>query len=167
MATYTERALATIDRLAQVAYKDNSTANTRGIAISPKGYFFYQNSRISRERAIEQLACIFELEEKVLATTEPQRKTGGKITWDSLNQATKDFFFELSEQMQSATQDHNNGIAVRLGHDIPKISPQNQPRLTNLKKAGVVRSFSGTTKSHKMIQLSEQGQAIWLAHVGG
>ena len=167
MATYTERALATIDRLTQVACKDNSTASTRGIMVSPKGYFFYQNNRIGREQAIQQLACLLEREENAPATAKPQRKTGGQIAWDSLNQATKDFFFELGEQMQSATQDHNNSIAVRLGHDIPKILPQNQPRLTNLKKAGVVCSFSAAAKSHKMIQLSEQGQAIWLAHVGG
>lgn len=167
MATYTERALVTISRLAQVAQKDGSTANTRGISISPKGYFFHQGNRISREQAVQLLACAFEHEENAPALAESQRKSSGKITWDSLNQATKDFFFELGEQMQSVTQDHNNSIAVRLGHDISKISAQNQPRLTNLKKAGVIRSFSGTAKSHKMIQLSEQGQAIWVAHIGG
>lgn len=167
MTAYTERAQATIDRLVQVARRDNSTASTRGISISPKGYFTYVNIRISREQAIQRLADFFEHEENTPALAESQRKTSGKISWDKLNQATKDFFFELGEQMQSVTQDHSNSIAVRLGHDIPKISPQNQPRLTNLKKAGIIRSFSGATKSHKMIQLSEQGQAIWLAHVGG
>jgi len=167
MASYTERALATIDRLVQVAQRDDSTATTREISISPKGYFFYQNNRISRAQAIQLLACSLEHEENALALAEPQRKTGRKISWDNLNQATKGFFFELGEQMQSVTQDHNNSIAVRLGHDIPKISAQNQPRLTNLKKAGVIRSFSGSIKSHKMIQLSEQGQAIWMAHIGG
>ena len=167
MTTYTERAQAIIDRLVQVARKDGSAASTRGISISPKGYFTYVNIRISREQAIQRLADFFEHEENAPAQAESQRKVSGKITWDSLNQATKDFFFELGEQIASATQDHNNSIAVRLGHDIPKITPQNQPRLTNLKKAGVVSSFNGATKSHKMIQLSEQGQAIWMAHIGG
>jgi len=66
------------------------------------------------------------------------------------------------------TQDHSMVQGVRLGHDIPKISLKNAPRLSNLKKGGLVKTYTveGQPKSHKFIALTEQGQALWVAHKG-
>lgn len=86
--------------------------------------------------------------------------TGDSWTFDKLNAATQAFFFELCEQIQSATQDADMIIGAKIGKDIPSIGLANAPRLTNLKKAGV---FEHGGKG--WLQLTERGRAIFLATV--
>ena len=54
---------------------------------------------------------------------------------------------------------------ARLGRDIPKISLKNAPRLSNLKKAGMMEttSWNSNAKSERYICLTEQGLATYRA----
>lgn len=163
--TYTEQALHIVDRQLAVSKKDGSVARNRGIEFRPNGYIFAGTTRISKEIAVTTLAKQIEIEAKPQVTK--KSKSSG-ITWDKLNQATKDFFFELAAEIFAATEDvdYENGrpACARLGRDIPKISLKNAPRLSNLKKAGMVESIKGTNaKSERWISLTEQGLATYRA----
>ena len=164
--TYTEQALHIVDRQLAVSKKDGSVARNRGIEFRPNGYIFTGTKRISRESAVQALAVKLEDEGKIkteIQTIKTIKSSG--ITWDKLNLATKDFFFELAMQIYGAVDDadsENDTYAARLGRDIPKISLQNAPRLSNLKKAGMVESIKGTsTKSERWSTLTEQGLTIY------
>ena len=164
--TYTEQALHIVERQLTVSKKDGSVARNRGIEFRPNGYIFAGNKRISKEIAVTTLAQTLEIEDKPQVTK--KTKSNG-ITWDKLNQATKDFFFELAAEIYAATDDvdFENGHppAARLGRDIPKISLKNAPRLSNLKKAGMMESTSwnSNAKSERYICLTEQGLATYRA----
>lgn len=80
--------------------------------------------------------------------------------FDKLNAATQAFFFELCEQIMSATKDTGMTIGACIGKDLPSIGLANAPRLTNLKKAGMIEKGG---KGY--IQLTELGRAIFLAQV--
>ena len=168
--TYTEQALHIVERQLAVSKKDGSVARNRGIELRPNGYIFAGNKRISKEAAVTTLASLIEIEDNTQAEIKTTKKTKSNgITWDKLNQATKDFFFELASQIYAATDDVNfeNGHppAARLGRDIPKISLQNAPRLSNLKKAGMMESgsWNSNVKSERWIMLTEQGLATYRA----
>ena len=88
--TYTEQALHIVERQLQVSKKDGTAARNRGIEFRPNGYIFAGNKRISKEIAVTTLAQTLEIEDKPQVTK--KTKSSG-ITWDKLNQATKDFFF--------------------------------------------------------------------------
>ena len=164
--TFTEQALHIVERQLQVSKKDGSVARNRGIEFRPNGYIFAGNKRISKDIAVTTLAQALEIEDKPQVTK--KTKSSG-ITWDKLNQATKDFFFELASQIYAASDDVNfeNGHppAARLGRDIPKISLKNAPRLSNLKKAGMMEttSWNSNAKSERYICLTEQGLATYRA----
>lgn len=166
--TYTEQALHIVDRQLAVSKKDGSVARNRGIEFRPNGYIFAGTTRISKESAVQTLAVKLEDEGKAKTEIKTTKKTKSSgITWDKLNQATKDFFFELAVQIYGATDDAHsqNGIyTARLGRDIPKISLKNAPRLSNLKKAGMMETTKGTdAKSERWIRLTEQGLATYRA----
>ena len=164
--TFTEQALHIVERQLQVSKKDGSVARNRGIEFRPNGYIFAGNKRISKDVAVVTLAQTLEIEAKPQVTK--KTKSSG-ITWDKLNQATKDFFFELAAQIFAATEDvdYENGrpACARLGRDIPKISLKNAPRLSNLKKAGMMETitWNNNTKSERFISLTEQGLATYRA----
>ena len=164
--TYTEQALHIVERQLTVSKKDGSIARNRGIEFRPNGYIFAGNKRISKEIAVTTLAKLIEIEDKPQAT---KKAKSSSITWDKLNQATKDFFFELAAEIYAASDDVNfeNGHppAARLGRDIPKISLKNAPRLSNLKKAGMMEttSWNSNAKSERYICLTEQGLATYRA----
>jgi hypothetical protein len=168
--TYTEQALHIVERQLQVSKKDGTAARNRGIEFRPNGYIFAGTTRISKEEAVQTLAARIEIQdnEKPQPQTHKKAKSSG-ITWDKLNQATKDFFFELAAEIYAATDDVNfeNGHppAARLGRDIPKISLKNAPRLSNLKKAGMMEttSWNSNAKSERYICLTEQGLATYRA----
>lgn len=164
--TYTERALHIVDRQLKVAARDGSDAHSRDIRFTSGGYIYHDGNRIGRDAAVQMLACQLEQEDRHAEQPYEAAKTpADSMTWDKLNQATQDFFFRLGEQIQSATKDASNDCGARLGHAIPRISLQDAPRLTNLKKAGLLVTREGAKKSHKMICLTETGRAIWAAHV--
>ena len=168
--TFTEQALHIVERQLQVSKKDGSVARNRGIEFRPNGYIFAGTKRISKEDAVITLAQTLESEAqtKILPQVTNKTKNNG-ITWDKLNQATKDFFFELAAEIFAATEDvdYENGrpACARLGRDIPKISLKNAPRLSNLKKAGMMETitWNDNTKSERFISLTEQGLATYRA----
>jgi len=168
--TFTEQALHIVERQLQVSKKDGSVARNRGIEFRPNGYIFAGNKRISKEEAVQTLAARIEIQDNAKAQPQATKKTKSSgITWDKLNQATKDFFFELAAEIYAASDDVNfeNGHppAARLGRDIPKISLKNAPRLSNLKKAGMMEttSWNSNAKSERYICLTEQGLATYRA----
>ena len=171
--TATEQAIASVERGLTVAKRDNTMFSSRNVKISPKGYFSINGQRCSQAHAVQALAHFLNEEAKAETEALSKAKPGqrvrvaGPMAYESLNQATRDFFFELAELIQEATKDADNRTPARLGAEIPKIAPRNQPRLTNLKKAGVVMSgnLDNQPKSHKFIWLTEQGHAIWAAQV--
>ena len=85
-----------------------------------------------------------------------------QVAWsfEKLNAATQAFFYQLCEQIQEATHDASMTCAARIGKDIPNIGLENAPRLTNLKKAGVIeRGERG------WVQLTELGREMFLATI--
>ena len=168
--TYTEQALHIVERQLQVSKRDGNAARNRGIEFRPSGYIYAGTTRISKEEAVQTLAARIEIQENAKAQPKVTKKTKSSgITWDKLNQATKDFFFELAAEIYAASDDVNfeNGHppAARLGRDIPKISLKNAPRLSNLKKAGMMEttSWNSNAKSERYICLTEQGLATYRA----
>lgn len=114
------------------------------ITCSEKGYFFEAGNRIGKERAAKVLKDL----------QQPS------FSFDKLNAATQAFFYQLCEQIQTATKDADMICGVKIGKDISSIGLVNAPRLTNLKKAGLI------AKAHKgWVQLTEEGRAIYLATV--
>ena len=164
--TATQQALDLITRWAKVAERDGTPAGGHGIKVTPKGrYTNLDGTRIGHDQAVQIVAAALNTEAlpPVKAPKAPKTPTG-PMTWDKLNQNTKDFFFRICEEIQTATQDHDMTCPVRLGRDIPHIGLVDAPRLSNLKKVGVIRSYEGEKKTHKMLVLTELGQAIWAAH---
>ena len=158
----TEQALQMIARQVEVAKRDG-TGGTRRVKITiqkdGKPRYMHAGQRIKEEDAIAIVAQA--LAEEAAAPEPAKAPSRTNFDFYKLNHHTQLLFWDLCEQIQAVTQDHSNSIAVRLGHDIPKIAPQQQPRLTNLKKAGVLKSYNGDKKSHKMLVLTESGQKIW------
>ena len=165
--TYTEQALHIVDRQLAVSKKDGSVARNRGIEFRPNGYIFTGTDRISKAAAVQTLAVKLEDEGKAKTEIKATKKTKcSGITWDKLNQATKDFFFELASQIYAATNDcdsENGHYMARLGQDIPKISLKNAPRLSNLKKAGMIEHNRVVERTGRWISLTEQGLATYRA----
>jgi hypothetical protein len=172
MASYTESALFYTERLAEVSKRDNTTANCHGVVFHPNGRILYNKKRIKKADAVQTIAAILESEDQMLnQKNSPVNRPSqaGPLTWDRLNQATKDFFFELAGQIMDETFDadfENGQHGARLGKDIPKISLKNAPRLSNLKKAGLLKSgqWNSNTKSERWIWLTEEGHVIYKSH---
>ena len=153
--TALERAIALMDRWIKLAKQDNTLAGGYGVKVNPTGYIYcdVESKRISYDAACAIVAH---------AINEKARPVTGSIqpttSWDKLNDATQAFFLTLCEQVMTATGDASLIQAARLGHDIPKVSPQNSPRLTNLKKAGLVCTTPGAVASHKMLEITPEGR---------
>jgi hypothetical protein len=166
-----KKATEMLARQKEVAAKDGS-GGTRGLKVTQdkNGNFRFQDSegkRIKEERALELLEQTLDKEQEGAKNAQSSVQRTG-FSWNNLNANTQTFFQEICEQMLTATRDASLQVSVRLGHDIPKVAPQNQPRLTNLKKAGVLESFAGEKKSHKMLRLTDAGrvQATALGLIG-
>lgn len=145
-----------IKRWTTVAQRDGTPAGGYGVKVHPSGRFSIDGTRCTEEAALAhiqaQQAPVM-TEAQTTARKEPQR-TG--FTWENLNQATQDLFFELCRLIQNA---NNLEAPVRLGHDIPKVALTDAPRLTNLKKAGLLETIDGEKKSHRMLRITEAGIA--------
>ena len=63
------------------------------------------------------------------------------MTWDSLNEGTKAYFFELSTVQ-------------------PKIGLKNAPRLSNLKRAGLIIKIEGEKKSQWSLEVTPAGKEV-------
>ena len=168
--TIDEQALHIVTRQLEVAKKDNCIARNRNVEFRPSGHIYLCGERLSKVLAIQHIAAKIQAEHEAKAQPKIAKKAKSSgITWDKLNQATKDFFFELAAEIYAASDDVNfeNGHppAARLGRDIPKISLKNAPRLSNLKKAGMMEttSWNSNTKSERYICLTEQGLATYRA----
>jgi hypothetical protein len=61
-----------------------------------------------------------------------------RLAFNRLNTVTQALFFQLCEQIMEATKDASLVIAAEIGKQVPSIGLQNAPRLSNLKKAGVI-----------------------------
>lgn len=123
-----------------------------GIKVAASGYISRNGKRISLEDASAICGA-----------------AGPKLPYQfqKLNQATRDFFFNLCEAAQELTRDHQLDTPFRVGkHGIP-VQLANGPRLSNLKRSGVINGFADPShKSHKYLQLTEEGRSLWLAHLG-
>jgi len=149
-----------IKRWTTVAQRDNTPAGGYGVKVHPSGRFSIDGTRCTEEAAFAHIQSKLEApmtQTPAKQTKEPKR-TG--FDWDNLNQATRDLFFRICEEIQAATEDYSMLAAARLGTDI-KIPLTDAPRLTNLKKAGVLETIEGEKKSHKMLRLTVAGRQIW------
>ena len=139
-----------------------------GVTITPAGYYLKDGKRIGL-KAAEALVNVEPEAPAPEPTTTPTEKRQPKrtgFTWDSLNAATQALFFRLAEQIQTATQDGDQLQSVRLGHDIPKIELVDAPRLSSLKKAGLLETFEGVKKSYRHLRLTDAGRELWASTVG-
>lgn len=151
-----------LERQIKIAERDGTNASVYGIRVTPGGRFYAKSSniRISRDQA---LAIIEEtMTPKEITAPVKACRAAGPITWDKLNSNTKAFFQWLGEQIQEQTHDHGMHAPARIGGGEIKLTLQQCPLLTNLKKAGVVYGFADPEKkSQKWVQLTEEGRAIW------
>tara|TARA_R110002020_G_scaffold22869_3_gene76742 strand:+ start:568 stop:1026 length:459 start_codon:yes stop_codon:yes gene_type:complete len=146
--TYTEQALDIVDSLQKVAKRDRTICRSRGIQFHENGFIFSNDQRIKHAAAVQILANSLEQEDRAIEEakkpepTAKKEKSKGQMTWDSLNEATKAYFFQL---------------ANLIGDDVDvvvKIGLQNAPRLSNLKRIGLV------AKTKKGLEITEAGRVI-------
>lgn len=156
------KATEILERQIVVAKRDNTDASAYGVRVTPGGRFYAKNSncRIGRDDALAEIEK--NLAPKVVAAPKAPRGAAGSMTWDKLNNNTKQFFQWLGEQIQEKTHDHGMHTPARIGRNEIALTLQQCPLLTNLKKAGVVYGFvDPEKKSQKWVQLTEEGRAIW------
>ena len=160
--TYTEQAMALVEQQFGLAKKTNCTVIHRGFVFTPKGRIYsHGGGRVGIAATTQTLAHLLDVEGAAAVVKQPKRTN---FEWDSLNQATKDLFFNLCDQMQTISRDHSMMVPVLVKE--LQIGLQHAPRLSNLKKAGLFAGHVGLKKSHKMLRLTERGQAIWTAYAG-
>ncbi|MCP9786003.1 hypothetical protein [Cyanobium sp. N5-Cardenillas] len=166
-----------LDVLTLEAETSHQNATRHGITATPSGYFYAAGKRVGLDRAIELIAesmaadaCMSgpaprPADADTIANTDvvegPRQPKRTGFTWESLNEATQAVFWRLAEQIQTATQDADQLQNVRLGHDIPKVELVDAPRITNLKKAGLLETFEGVKRSHRHIRLTDAGRVRW------
>ena len=100
MSTALDQALRIVERGVEVAKRDQAPFTNRGLKISAKGTITWNGKRSTMNNAITNLADQINNEsiaQMETATALKAKKAAGPMTWDSLNQATKDFFFDLGE----------------------------------------------------------------------
>jgi hypothetical protein len=153
-----------IKRWTTVAQRDNTPAGGYGVKVHPSGRFSIDGTRCTEEAALAHIQSKLEapMTEATTKQAKEPKRTG--FSWDNLNQATKDLFFRICEEIQTATRDHSMVVAARLGEAV-KVPLADAPRLTNLKKAGLLETVEGEKKSHKMLRLTDEGRKIWSQEV--
>ena len=146
--TYTEQALHIVDSLQTIAKRDNTICRSRGYSFHKSGYIYLDETRIGHTAAVQGLATTMEQEELAIeeinkpAVAIKKNKTKSKMTWDSLNEATKCYFFDL---------------ARLIGDDVDvvlEIGLANAPRLSNLKRVGLI------AKTNKGLEITEAGRVL-------
>ena len=146
--TYTEQALHIVDSLQTIAKRDHSICHSRGFSFHESGYIHLDGNRIGHAAAVQGLAAAIEQEELAIkeankpAAAAKKSKTKGPMTWDSLNESTKAYFFDLARV---------------IGDDVDvvvKIGLANAPRLSNLKRVGLI------AKTDKGLEITEAGRVL-------
>ena len=151
--TYTEQALHIVDRMLEVAKRDHTVSRSRGIEFHESGYILLDDQRVGHGAAVQALANLLEQEERALeAQANPpaapkKEKVKKEVTWDSLNEATRTYFFELAKE-------------ISLSNVQPKIGLKNAPRLSNLKRAGLIIKIQGEKKSQWSLEVTPAGKEI-------
>lgn len=151
--TYTEQALHIVDSLRKIAKRDHTVCRSRGFSFHESGYIYLNEDRIGHAAAVQGLAAIMEQEELAIeeakkpSASAKRSKTKRSMTWDSLNEATKAYFFELAKE-------------ISLSNPQPKIGLKNAPRLSNLKRAGLVVKIQGEKKSQWTLRLTPAGMEV-------
>ena len=148
--TYTEQALHIVDSLQKIAKRDHTVCRSRGVQFHETGYIYLDDQRIGHDAAVQALANQLEQEELAMAKKDApvkKEKVKGQVTWDSLNEATRAYFFELVQTVDS-------------GDSQPKIGLKNAPRLSNLKRAGLISKVEGEKKSQWTLEVTAAGRGV-------
>ncbi len=150
--TYTEQALHIVDSLRKIAKRDHTVCRSRGFSFHENGHIYLDEDRIGHAAAVQSLAAVMEKEELAIeeakkpTTTAKKSKTKGPMTWDSLNENTKAYFFQL---------------AAIIGDDVDvivKIGLKNAPRLSNLKRVGLIAKTKNSY--HQGLEITEAGRVL-------
>ena len=146
--TYTEQALHIVDRMLEVAKRDHTVSRSRGIEFHESGYILLDDQRVGHGAAVQALASLLEQEERAIeeqanpSAAPKKEKVKKEVTWDSLNEATRAYFFEIAQIIGD-----DKDVEVKPGL-------KNAPRLSNLKRAGLV------IKNKKGVDLTDLGKEI-------
>jgi hypothetical protein len=131
-----------------------------GVTCTPSGYFYAQGRRIGLEaaeaivaQAQAEAAATVVNEDVIEAPAKRQPKRTG-FTWSSLNAATQALFYKVGLVIEQ----QEDGHGAMLGTDL-HIPLAEAPRLTNLKKAGLLETVEGIRKSHRILVLTAAGKA--------
>lgn len=163
--------VTSLDEAVLAAEYSQANVEYCGVTCTPSGYFYAAGKRIGLAKAetmVAQAVAEDAAAAEAMAATEPPadhrvdpaaeprqpKRTG--FTWDALNQATKQLFFRLDREIRQTAIE-----LPRLGLDI-HIALVDAPRLTNLKKAGLLETVnvSGTPKSWRHLRLTQAGQDL-------
>jgi hypothetical protein len=151
----------TLDEAVLAAEYSQTNVEFCGITCTPSGYFYANGRRIGLAKA-EALIAEAAAEEAATATivnhdvveapVKRQPKRTG-FTWDSLNERTKMLFYKVALVIEKLDAD-----AARLGVDL-HIPLAEAPRLTNLKKAGLLETVAveGAPKSWRYLRVTTAG----------
>jgi len=149
--TYTEQALFIVENLSKVAKRDNTISKSRTIQFHPNGTIFIGKDKISKAAATQTLAALLEKEELAIEeNSKPAKKPAkkprskGPMTWESLNEATKEYFFEIAKEIKD-----DKGVLIKPGL-------KNAPRLSNLKRVGVIAK----TGDSKGVEITDIGKNL-------
>lgn len=163
-----------LDVLTLEAETSHQNATRHGITATPSGYFYAAGKRVGLDRAIELItenmaaeACMSGpaprpaeaetvINAEVVEGPRQPKRTG--FTFESLNAPTQALFFRLAEVL--ASTDQIGGARLGVDVNVPLVDA---PRLTNIKKAGLIETVAGEVKSHRFLRLTDAGRARWEA----
>ena len=151
--TYTEQALHIVERMQVIAKRDHTISRSRGLQFHESGYIFLNDERIGYNAAVQSLASTLETEERQMEENAnppapvKKEKIKKEVTWDSLNESTRAYFFELAKE-------------ISLSNVQPKIGLKNAPRLSNLKRAGLIVKVEGEKKSQWALEVTPAGKEV-------
>jgi len=124
-----------------------------GVTCTPSGYFYCHGKRIGLAKA-EAIVAQHKIEQEATTTRVARQSKRTGFTWNRLNQATRDLFYKVGLVIEQQEDGHGAMLGVVL-----HIPSAEAPRLTNLKKAGLLKTVEGVRKSHRILVLTAAGKA--------
>ena len=145
-------ASALLDQWATIAARDGVSCGGYGVRVTPQGGLQTgTTTNLDREDAIRMINTGRDQSAAQAPAPTPKptvaKAAPGPLTWDRLNEATQAFFYELVDGLPDG----------EWTGPLPKVTLQVAPRLTMLKRAGVLTTEGKRTKT---LIITAEGQRV-------